>query len=294
MEVRQLRYFLAMVEEGSLANASQRLFISPATLSLALRSLEADIGAELFDRTRRRLALTTPGKALVESARTILAESEGLDGLVRATQELRAGRLVVAAPADLAVDPLVRLIRQFSSAHPQVVVNVREAGDASGAADMLRAGTCEVAVCYLPVKAPGLRSIALGHHEFVLALPPGSSAPVEEKPARFEELQEVSLIAGPRGTALRALIEDAFGEVGLDAPIALEVSIHHAIPEMVLAGVGAAFLPEPVARDAERGGAVLCRTMPRLSKQYGFVHREGDLSPAGKSFVERGLPPIEQ
>ena len=107
IDERRLRYFLAIVEDGTLTAAAARLHVAQPSLSQALRAFERELGAELFHRVGRGLALTDAGRALIGPARQALLALEDARGAVREVSELRAGTLEIAALATLAADPLM-------------------------------------------------------------------------------------------------------------------------------------------------------------------------------------------
>jgi LysR family carnitine catabolism transcriptional activator len=281
MDERRLRYFLAVVEYGGVTSAARGLHIAQPSLSQALRSLERELGAELFQRVGRGLRLTAAGEALVGPARQALRTLDAARAAVGEVAELVAGTLQIAALATLAVDPLSALIGRFRREHPGVVIHVREPQSAAAVSTLVRGGECELGLAHLPLPQESLRAVALGEQELLFVLPPGSETGGALAPAA---LSEVPLVVSPPGTSTRMLLEQALQAVELTPRIAVETDSREAIVPLVLAGAGAALLPATLAQEAARRGAVVRAARPRIVRRIGLLQRDGPLSPAARAF----------
>jgi DNA-binding transcriptional LysR family regulator len=292
MDERRLRYFLAVVEEGSVTRASARLHIAQPSLSQALRAFETELGVELFHRAGRSLHLTSAGQELIGPARQALRAIDEARNAVSGVTELRAGTLELAALATLAVDPMAPLIGRFRERYPGVQVRVKEPESADGVSELVRDGGCELGAAHLPVSSTDLVARPLGEQELLIVLPPGSAG---GGPIRAKELVETPLVVSPPGTSTRMLLEHALAAVGVTLRIAVETAAREAIVPLVLAGAGAALLPTPLAREAERRGAIVRPVRPSITRKIGLIHRDGLLSAAARAFLEvsvskRGTP----
>jgi len=167
MDERRLRYFLAIVEAGGVTAAAERLHVAQPSLSQALRSLERELGAELFDRVGRGLQLTAAGRALIGPARQALLAIDGTRSAVREIAELLAGELAIAALATLAADPLGDLVGRFRAAHADVTVTIREAESTADVGRLVAEGTSELGVVHLPITPPRLHVTPLGSQELL-------------------------------------------------------------------------------------------------------------------------------
>ncbi|GAA4485730.1 LysR substrate-binding domain-containing protein [Rhodococcus olei] len=285
MDSRQLRYFLAVVEHGSVTRAAEILFVAQPALSQSLRALENELGVELFRRVPRGMELTVAGEALVGPARQVMESSRSADEAVRRIAGLAGGRLDLATPPDLAVDPIVALVARFRARHPRVWVNLIDPGSHSNVADLLRAARCEVGVDYLPVGGSRVVAHTLGRRRLLLGLPPGSPhTPARSLP--LERLAEIPLVIGPRGTAVRDEVERTCAGLGFSPRVVVEVEHEHHVFLLVAAGAGAAFLTDREAEQAARRGVAVVRTDPELGRDFGVVCRSDELSPAARAFVE--------
>ncbi len=282
MDERRLRYFLAVVEEGSVTRAAVRLRVAQPSLSQTLRSLETELGVELFSRVGRSMRLSVVGRQLIGPARHALRAMEEIRVAVSGVAELQRGTLELAALATLAVDPMAALIGRFRARHPGVEVRVYEPESADRAGAMVRDGACELGATDLPLAASGLRAQPLGEQELLFVMPAGSSG---QRPLKARELAETPLVVSPPGTSTRTLLEQALARVGVTPRIAVETAAREAIVPLVLAGAGAALLPAPLAHEAQRRGAVTRAARPAITRRIGLVHREGRLSAAAEAFL---------
>lgn len=151
MNFYQVRYFLAVAETGSFSKGAERVFVSQPTLSAGIKKLEADLGARLFDRGGRRVALTAAGHRFLERARTILDEVAAARAELR--PEAGLARLKLAALRTLPAAALARLVADFRKAEGDVVLELRD-GSVSEIEGWLARGRVDAA---LTVLAPGTK-----------------------------------------------------------------------------------------------------------------------------------------
>src|SRR5262245_56853782 len=131
MDLRRLRLFLAVIDEGGMTRAAEAEHVSQPSVSQAIRELEAELGAALFHRVGRRVVLTAAGEALVEPARQTLRDVETGRAAVEAVAGLDAGRLDLVALPTLAVDPVAPLVGSFRLAHPGIDLALADPADAA-------------------------------------------------------------------------------------------------------------------------------------------------------------------
>src|ERR1700732_1561337 len=127
MELRRLRYFVAVAEELSFTRAAERLHIAQPPLSIQIRALEQEIGAQLFDRDQRHVYLTQAGKHLLDRARRILESVEAAKAEVRCAALGEVGALNLGyASSAMFTSSLTRAIKQFQSGFPHVLLTLHE------------------------------------------------------------------------------------------------------------------------------------------------------------------------
>ena len=129
MELRHLRYFVAVAEEGHITRAAERLGIQQPPLSKQIRLLEEEIDARLFRRTPRGVVLTDVGAAFFDDAQAILADVDRAVARARRTARGEAGRIIVGLTSSATFHPFIqRVVRQFRGAAPDVSLELREKG----------------------------------------------------------------------------------------------------------------------------------------------------------------------
>jgi len=173
MDLRQLRYFVAVAEEGQISRAAERLGLEQPPLSQQIKAMEAALGTRLFHRRPRGMALTEAGEALLSRARAVLA---GMQAAVLHTQRAGrgdAGRLSLAVAPTAPFHPFVpRVIRAFREAWPEVAVTMEESLSRP-ALEGLRDGRLDAAFLRARVSETGIATYPLLDERMVLALPAG-------------------------------------------------------------------------------------------------------------------------
>ena len=170
MELRALRYFAALAEELHFGRAARRLSITQPPLSQAIAKLERELGVRLFERTRRRVALTLAGATFLEEARATLARAAQAVELAQRAHRGEVGRLAVGYLAATAFTLLPLVLRDFSRGFPGVKLELRELTIPQQHAALLR-GDIDVAILRPPVSEAELASEIILAEPFVLALP---------------------------------------------------------------------------------------------------------------------------
>lgn len=288
MDVRQLRYFLAIVDHGSVHRAAQELFVAQPSVSQALRALERDLGTDLFHRTGRRLVLTPAGERLIDPAREVLRGVEVARATVEAVNGLRSGRLSITSMPAPAVSPLASMVSRFRAAYPLVEVLVRAAATPAEVVAAVRAGTAELGLLGTPAVGPELAGLAVHQLEtqtFVLVaavdgdLPPGDPLPMDA-------LANRRLVVGRPGTGTRR-VSDSILRRSPGCRIAVEVEHREAILPLVLARVGIAVLSDSWRDLARAAGAVVRPLATDETRKICLVHRDSRLTPAAAAFLPR-------
>lgn len=291
MELRQVEYVLAVVDHGGFTRGAEALGVTQPALSQAIRSLERELGVELFHRVGRGVQLTSAGEAFVPPARQLLREAEVVRNAVADVSEVLRGTLDLVALPTLAVDPLAPLVGAFRAAHPGVLVRVAEPEDGVAVAELVRSGRGEIGLTDLPLASDDLVARPMMSQEILAIRPPGTPAG-HRAPLSIVELASSPLIATPPGTSTRRLLDDALATAGVQPTIAVELSQRDAIVPLVLAGAGSSVLPRPLAEDAAARGARIARLDPPITRVVGLVHRDAPLSPAAQAFV-RSVPGLD-
>ncbi|GAA2418303.1 LysR family transcriptional regulator substrate-binding protein [Streptomyces coeruleofuscus] len=206
---------------------------------------------------------TSVGEAFVEPARQVRRDLETARSVVRTLAGLAGGTLEIVAPTTRAVDPLADLAGVFRRRRPVIDIVIVEPPNAAAVADVVRTGECELGLAGVRAHGKAVETLELCRQE-VLAVVPRSDRFPQAGPVALGEVARMDLVATARGTATRALMDQALGGEGRSPRIAVETVHQAAVVPLVLAGAGATLLPRSLAEEAARRGAVALVTRPRL------------------------------
>jgi len=286
VDLRRLDYFLAVVNHGGVGRAAEALLIAQPSLSQAIKTLERELGAALFVRDGRGLALTAAGEALIPAARQLLRDVAAARAAAARVAELAGGWLDLVALPTLAVDPLAALAGRFRRRYPRVGLNVLAPQDPDDVVARVRGGACELGLTLLPCSDPELGERELTPQRFDVVLPPvDTHGVVEERAFAVADLRALAWVITPPGSSTRALLDQVLAVSGAEARIAVETDDREAIVALVLAGAGATLLPRSMAEQAAQRGAQVRPIDPPLIRRVGLVHRHGALSAAARAFL---------
>lgn len=241
MELRQLKYFLAVAEEANFTRAAERVHISQPGISAQIRQLENDLGATLIDRSGRSAGLTAVGEVAVDHARAVLAAVEALRRAVDEMNSLVRGRLVVGMVTACTVAPLFDALAGFHRAHPGVEISLVE-GESAQLVEYVREGAVDLALIGAADRAPeDLDGQQVISEPIVAAVPHGHPL-AEEDGVTLAELSAYPVICLPRGTGIRAVLDQASAARGLTPTVALQAAAPGAVLHLAERGLGVAVL----------------------------------------------------
>src|SRR3954451_10747185 len=170
MELRHLRYFVAVAEELHFRRAAERLHVAQPAVSEQIRKLEQELGVQLLNRTHRSVSLTAGGRAMLDEARRVLRQADVASQAAREADQRTGSRLRVGCLPDTFPQPLSRALGRISKTLPGVDV-VLETGHAPALIDDVRSGRLDVAALSLPARLTGLRASSFAREATVAALP---------------------------------------------------------------------------------------------------------------------------
>ena len=222
MELRHLRYFVALAECLSFTRAAERAHVTQSTLSHQIRQLEEEIGQPLFDRIGKRVMLTEAGETFLGYASKALLEVDhGLSHLMRAGDQL-SGEVRVGATGTFNIGFVPECLAIFLKRNPTVKVTVDElAGDAI--AQRLIEQSLDVGIAYQPSDPTHLWFEPLYTEEMVLVVSPRHPL-AQRKRVRMVELHRQSLVLLPRSFTTRTMLDDCFRAAGVEPVVAAEMN----------------------------------------------------------------------
>ena len=286
MELRQLRYLVALADERHFTRAAAREHVAQPALSQQIRRLEAEVGLALVERTTRRVAMTAAGELLVARARRILAELEAAKDELGALAGVKGGHLAVGALHTMGPVDLSLLLASFHRNHPAVELTVREQSSEE-LAEMLRVDVIDLAFLSVTehIQRRGLELHRLMSEELVAVLAPQHPLAGRDSVA-LPELAGDPFISFRAGSRLRELLDSAAAAAGFEPRIALESNESRRIRSLVSGGLGVAILPRSDADGPGAPIAVARLTEPELTRDVTLASRAGRRhSPAAQAFL---------
>lgn len=253
MELRQLRYFLAIAEHGSFSKAAGTLYIAQSALSHQLAQLEEELGQPLFLRLPRGVELTAAGRAFHPHALSILRQVADARLSVRQTENEIAGKVVFGIPHSVSQALALPLWKAIRTTLPRVELELTE--ELTGnLVPQLRTGVIQLAILFDDGQLGEFHSRPL-LEESLLLISPANAADAPRGPIRLREALRMPLIlpASPHG--VRPIVEAAARQAGLAAPhVIAEISSISILRTSLLAGLGHTLLPPmPMWHELERG-----------------------------------------
>ncbi len=253
MEIRQLEYFVAVAEEANFTRAAARVHVAQPGVSAQIRQLERELGAELVDRSARKVRLTAVGEAVLPYARAVLSGAAGARHAVEELTGMLRGRVAVGMVTACAALNFFDVLASFHERYPAIQITLSEANSdellarlLDGQLDLAWVGTGGP----LP---PGVESAVLVDDPLVLALPQEHRL-AGKRAVAVAELRELELVCLPRGTGIRQALDAACAAAGFQPRVALEASSPAVVAQLAVRGLGLAVLAASIVGE----GSELC------------------------------------
>jgi DNA-binding transcriptional LysR family regulator len=282
VNLRQLQYFVAVVEEGNFTRAAQRLYVAQPSLSKQLAALEAELGAPLIERLPRAIRLTPSGRAFLPDARAAILSAERARRSARMAHGLEAGELEIATVLSIAIGLLPDSIRALRAKHPGVLVDLREYLRKEMLEDDIRAGVSDMAVGPMPRAWDG-RVAPLGWEEFVILLPDGDPMLRVTGKLDLSDLADRRWVLPTPSAGMAPLIAGVCRDAGFAPEPAVQSSQVEAIARFAACGLGPAMLPSNVIPPDLQP---LTRRLRRPLARELAAYTRSNWSPLAAAFVE--------
>jgi DNA-binding transcriptional LysR family regulator len=287
MELRQLRYLVALADEEHFTRAAAKVHVAQPALSQQIRRLEQEIGLPLVVRTTRRVRLTEAGELLVARARRVLAEVDAARADLDDLAGVRTGHIVIGAMQSLGPLDLSALLSAFHSRYPGVDLTVREEVS-DPLLRMVRDDAIDLAFLSLAEteRHGDIASQPLVVESLVAILPIDHRLAGRSR-LRFEELRGERFITFREGAGLRRILIEAAAEAGFEPQIAFESNNVLRGRSLASRGLGVAIVPTSDATSPGPPVAVMPVERPALARDVTLVwRRDRHHSPAAQAFLD--------
>ncbi|HVG37798.1 MAG TPA: LysR family transcriptional regulator [Pyrinomonadaceae bacterium] len=287
MELTQLEFFLRVVEEGSFSKAADRVFRTQPAVSIAIRRLEEEIGAPLFDRSQKTPALTEAGKVVHDYAQRILALRDQARESVAELRTLKRGRVRVGANESTSLYLLPHVILAYREKFPEVRVEIYRHTSDQLPREILERNVDFALMAHEPIDRD-LESFPVLKDELVLIMSPEHSLAGRDSLA-VKDLGKESFLAHNVRTASRNKVLEAFAQHHTPLNITLELATVETIKRFVQLKIGLAFVPRMcVTEELERGtlASVPVRGLTYHRTIWAVHRRHMTFSHAANAFLE--------
>ena len=252
MELTQLEFLMRVVEEGSFSKAAGRVFRTQPAVSIAIRRLEEEIGAPLFDRSQKTPTLTDAGELVYDYAKRILTLRDQAQDVVSELRLLQRGRVRIGANESTSLYLLPHLILDFREQHPNVLVEIYRHVSERLPREVLDRNVDFALLAFEPVDSD-LESFSILQDELILIMSPDHPLAKRES-LSIKELGKESFVAHNVKTASRQKVIEAFNQDHTTLNIILELATVETIKRFVQLKIGLAFVPHMCVREElERG-----------------------------------------
>ncbi|WP_030686389.1 LysR family transcriptional regulator [Streptomyces globisporus] len=276
MEMHQLRYFAAVVDEGTFTGAARHLHVSQSGISTQVAKLERELGQQLLDRSGRHLRLTPAGEAVLPLAKTALATLDAIRHTAAEFADAVRGRVRLGMIMGCSIPPFLDTVADLGRTHPGIELSLHEEHSDDLRSQVLSGSLDLALIGYAGETAPGLEASVVIDEPIAAVVPAGH--PLDRAELRLTDLRGEKILCLSPGTGIRAAYEASCRRLGLDPRVDIAASSPVALLRLAERGAGVAVLS---ASSAQGSGL---RTVPLTDAathcRLGLVARRDEHSPA--------------
>jgi LysR family hydrogen peroxide-inducible transcriptional activator len=275
MNLKDLKYLVALADTGHFGKAAEKTFVSQPTLSAQLKKLEEYLGVKLVERQPKNVQLTEVGKQIVVRARRMLDEGEEIVALARSNTDPFAGKLKVALIPTIGPYLLPRVMQKIRKGLPQLGLMLYEY-QTEALLKRLRDGEIDLGIMALPALADGVETRDLYEENFTVALP--NNHPLAAKSSiKVQDLKGHTLLLLEDGHCLRDQALEVCSRIDVKEAEDFRATSLETLRQMVVAGLGITLLPEMAVESpfgSQRGLTIKQFAKPAPSRTVGAVWRK--------------------
>ena len=256
MEIRQLRYFVAIVDHGSLSRAARVLHIVQPALTQQIQSLEDELGTQLLHRSAQGMQATEAGKVFYEHAQAILKQISDARSAVTQITDSPSGTVELGIPQSVSAALAFPLLKAVRESYPDITFQLTE--ELTGnLTEQLRSGRLNLAILFDDGQLSGFHTQPLVEEDMMYITRAGSQFACKRKSIRLEQVVRAPLILPSLQHGVRPRIEQVLREQGMSAEQVIEITSIAILKSALLADMGATILPvSPLLPEIQRGEMV--------------------------------------
>ncbi|QHG85294.1 LysR family transcriptional regulator (plasmid) [Rhodococcus rhodochrous] len=285
MELRHMRYFSAVVEEGSFTRAAERLSMAQSPLSHQIRALERELGVQLLERTTRSITMTAAGRVFYDRCVALLDDAEDAMESARKADRGEMGALSLGFTGSATYDLMPNLVRAYRERNPLVELTLRSEMLTPVQVDALLDGTLSVGLLRPPVKSPGIIVELLRHEPLLVALPvqhPRAIATAID----LRDLATEPFIGYCDPSTMHDTLIAACEQVGFVPSVRQQVAETSTLVALVAAGLGVALVPESVRHLRMNGVTYRPLRTPTVTAPLALAYREDTIGPLIRRYLD--------
>jgi DNA-binding transcriptional LysR family regulator len=286
MDVRNLGAFVEVVRRGGFSRAGETLHLTQSAVSKAVKAIEEELGQPLLVRLGRRVTLTDAGRVVFDRAQAVLSMLHSIEEEVAEVGAVRRGHLRLGIPPMVGGAFFPPVLGDYRSAHPGVVLELREVGARSVEA-LVMEGEIEAGATVLPTDRSAFEVVPLMRDVLRAVVHPRSPL-ARRRSVALRDLERIPFVLYREDFALHGHILDACRREGFSPQVASESSQWDFMAAMVAADVGVALLPRTICRRLDSSQVkVLPLVEPELRWDLALIwKKDRHLSPAARAFIE--------
>lgn len=287
MELHQLRYFLAVAEEGNFTRAAEKCFVSQPSLSAQIIKLEGELGQKLFNRLGRKAELTKAGNFLAPRARTILMEVENAERQIQENEEDIRGIVRIGVTPSVTpylIPPVIRMCRER---YPNLEIYIQE-NLRRRLIDEVTQGQLEVAISSYTGDAPSIDAEPILREDLVLAVSKNHRLATQKTRVSIEDFKDEPIVLLGESATLGDKVFDFFDRMNVEPKVVALCSQLRSVKEMVNLEMGVAILPA-MAKEEHLPFEIVYRSLvsERMTRLlFALTHSRRYLSPGARVFID--------
>lgn len=287
MELRHVRYFLAVADERSFTHAAERLNVAQSPLSQQIRKLERELGVDLFTRTTRSVQLTHAGQVFYDRMQALLTNAEDAVDVARKAAEGALGHLSVGFTGSVTYELVPALVRAYNDRCPDVTLDLHTELVTPQQVGALLAGQLAVGILRPPVHADNL-AVETVRHEPVMVLLPSQHPASVARQIELANLKDDWFIGYPDNppSTMYTLTLTACERAGFTPKVRHTVTNSAALVTLVAAGLGVALVPASLRHLSINGATYRPLKSPQSSVSLALAYRATETNPLVRRFLE--------
>src|SRR5690625_3592102 len=269
IDIKHMQYFVAIVKYGSMTEASHRLYISQPTISKGIQDIETELGMSLFDRNKKKIALTDAGRIFFDQCEEILRLHAELPNDLKNMVGMRQGHIKIGLPPIMDAGKLMAIIRDFHDLYPKITFQLIESGSRTIESRLIQ-NEIDVGITVLPTESDRFDNFNFISESLCLVV--HENHPLASKHSvHLKELKHESFIMFNEDFYLNEIITSACKNAGFMPDIISKTSQWNFIEEMIDRELGICIMPQSVARLLKSSSVTVKIEGPSLNWRLGVI-----------------------